>query len=440
MRMAVEVWAVLALLALCYLLPDVLAHLLQWGAFAGSAQSHRVALTFDDGPGPDTPRILESLRAAGAQATFFVLAEAALQAPELIRQMVAEGHEVALHGWSHRSSWLLTPWGSVRQLLQGRAVLRQITGLAPRWYRPPWGQHNLATWVAPGLLGMRRALWSVAPDDWRADRTPEAIARHVLRHALPGAVVVLHDGGGDRSRTAAALPAILKGLRALALEPVRLSDLPEERSWVHRVWNWWEEVFTGRWGIDTIPASDGGPPVLRVGVAQFPGPALPDGAGGVIAPGAPLAELHFHNVTLGDDSARPTRAVHAWHRVYRAMGDAARLLRRDPRFRHCRVVGGITLLDAAAPIARLGFRRLPARGFRMWFMRLYLVFLMAIFHRQGFRVLRRLPRLKPVGVWMPLPEFLERFDPPDGPRLGQVREQAAGAARATMSSEAGRGF
>lgn len=437
--MWVWVLAAAAALAVFYLVPDLLAHLLQVGGFAADSREPRVALTFDDGPGPDTAAILDILKAGGARATFFVLGEMAQRYPELVRRMVDEGHDVGLHGWTHRSSWTLTPWGSWWQLTRGRAIVQSLTGRAPRWYRPPWGQHNLVTWLAPARLGMRRALWSVAPDDWRPDRSAAAIAEHVLRHALPGAVVVLHDGGGDRGRTAAALPRILEGLRVLALEPVSLSAMQEERSWIHRLWFWREELFTRQGGIDTLPASDGGPPVLRVGLARYSGPELRTADGRVIPPGVPLAELHLYNVTVGMDSETPARIVHAFQRVHRAMGDAARFIRQDPRYRACRLVGGLTVLDAGAAIARMGFNRTPARGLRMWGMRLYLVFLMAIFHRQGFRVFRRLPRLKPVWVWMEVEPFLERFDPPDRPHVrSRRRTDASGesaAAHATMSSE-----
>ena len=107
--MWVWVLAAAAALAVFYLVPDLLAHLLQVGGFAADSREPRVALTFDDGPGPDTAAILDILKAGGARATFFVLGETAQRYPELVRRMVEEGHDVGLHGWTHRSSWTLTP-------------------------------------------------------------------------------------------------------------------------------------------------------------------------------------------------------------------------------------------------------------------------------------------------------------------------------------------
>jgi peptidoglycan/xylan/chitin deacetylase (PgdA/CDA1 family) len=412
------VMIIVGLVILVYwVIPDLLGHLAQLGTLAGSGSSNRVAFTFDDGPGPDTARLLDTLSEWKVPATFFVITERAEQHPDLIRRMVAEGHEVALHGWHHRSAWLLTPWGTVREMLEGRAAILRITGQRPRYYRPPWGHHNLVTWFLPGLLGMRRVLWTVAPDDWREDRSPGAIQAHVTRYLGPGAIVVLHDAGGDRTRTVEAMPAMAVAARALALEPVTVRDLPRETSLVRRGWFWWENQFTRMAEVDTVPASDGAPPSVRLGRAVYRGPrlTLPDGR--VIEPGAVMTELHFQNPTLGGDSQSRAAAVHAYQRIRVSLYDVARFIREHPRFQDGVLVGGVTVLDASNAIARLGFQRQPVGGFRMFWMRLYLIFLMAVYHAQGFRVFLRLARLKPVLIWMTQEEYLARYGgPPPAPR------------------------
>jgi peptidoglycan/xylan/chitin deacetylase (PgdA/CDA1 family) len=402
-----------------WVIPDLLGHFLQFGALAGDIREPRVAITFDDGPGPDTAAILDVLKAEGVRATFFVVAERAVRHPELVRRMVAEGHEVGLHGWHHQSAWGKTPWGMAREILVGRALVGHVSGRPPRLYRPPWGHHNLVTWVLPGWLGMRRVLWSIAPDDWRADRSPERIRRHVRQFLNPGAIVVLHDAGGDRRRTVAALPGIIADARALALEPVTVGDLTPEHSWFRRAWVWWENQFTRTADIDTVPASDGGPPLLRLGRAVYRGPVLTFPDGRRVAPGAVLAEIHFQNPTLGLDSRSKTGALHTYSRLVGSLRDVGRVVAEDARYRDAAVVGGVTVLDAASAISRLGFERQPVGGFRMFWMRLYLIGLMAIYHAEGVRVLRRARRLHPVLIIMPRDRFLERY----GPEAGRGRDR-----------------
>jgi len=408
------VWGLgLAVVAAYWLIPEVLGHHGQVGAFVGSGQENRMALTFDDGPGPDTPAVLAALRAAGVRATFFVIAERAVQHPELVLQMAADGHEVALHGWHHRSALTMAPWTAWREVARGRQLVAQITGEPPRFYRPPWGHHNLVTWIVPHWLGLRRILWSIAPDDWRIDRSSEAIAAHVVRHALPGAVVVLHDAGGDRSRTVAALPRMIAGIRRLGLEPVPVAELRQETSWVRKVWTWWEGIFTRRGQIETIPAPDGGPPVLRVGRAVYRGPelSLPDGSR--IRRGATMAEIHFHNYTLGQDSGGRASGVRAWVRVAKSLPGLGEAVATHPHLADAVVVGGVTVLDVGNAVERLGFHRVSVSGIRMLPMRIYLIFLMAVFHRQGFSVLTRARRLKPVLIYMSRDELRQRYPAPN---------------------------
>lgn len=403
-------WAAIAVVVLGYwVLPDLLGHFGQIGAVWGDTHAYRFALTFDDGPGPDTPAVLDRLEALGVRATFFLVAERALAEPALVRRMVAAGHEIGLHGWTHRSAWTMAPWTAAADLLRGRRALEGLIGRPVRYVRPPWGHHNLVTWVLPRLVGMRRVLWTVAPDDWRADRSPGAIARHVVRFAQPGGIAVLHDAGGDRSRTVAALEPLVAGLRALSFELVPVGELGEERSWLRRWWFWWEGVFTRLGAVDTVPAGDGGPPVMRLGRAVWRGPRVEPAPGVVVRPGDPMAEIHFQNPTLGADSARRTGAVRSYARVARGLADVARVIETDPAYRDVALVGGVTVLDAAQAIERLGFFRVPVGGLRMLGMRIYLVLLMAVFHAEGWRVLARFFRLHPVLVFLPRDQFVARF-------------------------------
>ena len=173
-----------------------------------------VALTFDDGPSPQsTPAVLDALAAFGVHATFFVLGEAVERAPDLLRRIVAEGHVVALHGDKHRPFVLLTPREIAAEIGRARAAARRACPdivLSP-WLRPPHGFKSPGVLWAVSRAGLNLAGWGVDGRDYR-EKDPDRVVRNVLESLRPGAVVLLHDGA-DSAATVAALPAILEGLR-----------------------------------------------------------------------------------------------------------------------------------------------------------------------------------------------------------------------------------
>ena len=145
-----------------------------------------VALTFDDGPDPDTTeRFIEAL--GDARATFFVLGMNVRRWPHLARAMAEAGHELASHGDSHRTMTRVPPRGTLRELRQAQRTIVESTGATPRFYRPPYGRFNLASWFETTRLGMRRTLWTAGARDWEAEATPELIAERILAAAAtPG--------------------------------------------------------------------------------------------------------------------------------------------------------------------------------------------------------------------------------------------------------------
>ena len=177
----------------------------------------RIALTFDDGPDPEfTPRVLDLLAARGVRATFFLVGARAARAPDTVRAIAAGGHEVASHGWSHRSLWLCGPTRTDHEIARSRATLAELSGRAPTLFRPPWGMVNAALFGALRRHGQRCVLWSIQPEGLRP-AAPAAQVAHVLRRAHPGAIVDLHDAEGTHeapTRLCAALPGMLEGLVA----------------------------------------------------------------------------------------------------------------------------------------------------------------------------------------------------------------------------------
>ena len=184
-----------------------------------------VGLTFDDGPHPEgTPAVLTELERAGARATFFLVGEQVRRFPALAAELVAAGHEVALHGQRHRVQLRLTPGQVAEDLDRGAESIARATGREPALYRPPLGIFSPAGLALVRGRGLRPLLWSRWGRDWSARATPESIAATVTRDVGAGDVLLLHDAdhysaAGSHRRTAAALPRVLaelerRGLRA----------------------------------------------------------------------------------------------------------------------------------------------------------------------------------------------------------------------------------
>jgi peptidoglycan/xylan/chitin deacetylase (PgdA/CDA1 family)/uncharacterized membrane protein YbhN (UPF0104 family) len=188
-----------------------------------------VALTFDDGPSPDTtPRVLDALRDAGARATFFILGKHAEQHPELVERIVREGHEVASHGYSHGILVFASRGEIAEELTRTQRVLEAAGAPPVRFFRAPHGFRNPAVVRVCRRLGYRVVGWTKGVFDTRLPG-PDVIAKRSVDALRPGAILLLHDGDGsgdgDRSQTAEALPAILEGIRERQLEAVTMSEL-----------------------------------------------------------------------------------------------------------------------------------------------------------------------------------------------------------------------
>jgi peptidoglycan/xylan/chitin deacetylase (PgdA/CDA1 family)/sulfur carrier protein ThiS len=187
----------------------------------GRAKTPRtVALTFDDGPSPTyTPQILRLLRRDHVPATFFVIGELAQRYPNLVRAEIRSGMSVGNHSWDHPDSPPFVDLAAARvrsEITTTDAELARI-GDHAHLFRPPGGSFDPSLVAVTEAQGLRVVLWDVDPRDWAPGATARGIARAVLGSVKPGAVVELHDGGGDRSATVAALPKIVRGIRKMGL-------------------------------------------------------------------------------------------------------------------------------------------------------------------------------------------------------------------------------
>jgi peptidoglycan-N-acetylglucosamine deacetylase len=179
-----------------------------------------VALTFDDGPSPTyTPQILRLLRRDHVPATFFVIGELAHRYPHLVRAEIRSGMSVGNHSWDHPDSPPFVRLDPLRVRSEITSTNAQLARLGDHvhLFRPPGGSFDPSLVAVTQAEGLRVVLWDVDPRDWAPGATAREIARAVLGSVKPGAVVELHDGGGDRSATVAALPKIIRGIRSMGL-------------------------------------------------------------------------------------------------------------------------------------------------------------------------------------------------------------------------------
>ncbi|HZP52641.1 polysaccharide deacetylase family protein [Actinocrinis sp.] len=193
-------------------------------SLTGLGASGHVALTFDDGPDPkSTPAFLDELDRLGVRATFFLLGEHAARHQALTREIADRGHELGVHGWTHRRPWL--PYDP-RELSGIRRTLETIelaTGCLPRWYRPPYGILTGGRWAAAARSGLRTVLWSAWGKDWTPQATPRSIHQTLLPDLRGGATLLLHDtdrnsAPGSWRATLGALPLVIESCQAAELK------------------------------------------------------------------------------------------------------------------------------------------------------------------------------------------------------------------------------
>jgi peptidoglycan/xylan/chitin deacetylase (PgdA/CDA1 family) len=191
---------------------------------AGSRQRRVIALTFDDGPSPYTPKILRVLERMHVPATFFVVGQQLRYFSDAVREEVQHGFTIGDHTENH--AWLLrlNRRDQTVQIDRQATAVRRLGAPAPSLFRPPYGAYNGTTLRILKRTRMLMVLWSIDPGDWRLPGV-KWIVGGVLKHARPGAIVILHDGGGNRSETVAALPQIIRQLRRRGYELVSVPQL-----------------------------------------------------------------------------------------------------------------------------------------------------------------------------------------------------------------------
>ncbi len=206
----------------------VRSQLLSATRWRGRTDTDSVALTFDDGPSPDTESLLNVLKIYNARATFFLIGQAAECYAPIAQRIVCEGHEIGNHSYSHPIYLYCGAHETRRELQQAQASIEKATGVRPLLARPPCGVRTRAYFKAARELGLTTVQWTCTGFDWK-QRSAKQIAHSVLKDVNAGSIILLHDGDstGKRHRreTVAALPLIFDGLRERGLHVAPLSQL-----------------------------------------------------------------------------------------------------------------------------------------------------------------------------------------------------------------------
>ena len=189
-----------------------------------------VALTFDDGPDAEnTPALLALLAERKVRAAFFCIGKRVARQTELVKRVVAEGHEIENHTFQHSPATNIFSVRRLREeLMQAQAEIQRVAGRPPDFFRPPVGLTNPRIFRVTGELGLKVVGYTARGLDRRAD-APEKIVGRLLRKLQPGAIFLLHDAGVPRERLLAVVTLLLDKLEAERYQCVRLDELMAEK-------------------------------------------------------------------------------------------------------------------------------------------------------------------------------------------------------------------
>jgi peptidoglycan-N-acetylglucosamine deacetylase len=196
--------------------------------YHGNTALPEIALTFDDGPNPPyTTQILSILQRYNVKATFFCVGQQVQAYPWAVQQEHAAGHLIGNHTWGHPFMPQLSEPSVIWQLSTTQDIIEHTTGVRPTFFRPPYGAFNALTLKYVNYFALTTFLWNVDPSDWSMPGV-NAIVQRVLYQAGNGSIILLHDGGGNRWQTVAALPLIITWFQQHGFRFVTLQQLIDD--------------------------------------------------------------------------------------------------------------------------------------------------------------------------------------------------------------------
>jgi peptidoglycan-N-acetylglucosamine deacetylase len=190
----------------------------------GGDRGRDIALTFDDGPGPYTPAVLSVLERFGVHATFFEIGEMLRYFSASTVRELRDGDVIGDHTETHPEMATLSAHAQHEELFEQILHIEVLDGPRPVLFRPPYGSYNATTMRELSAMHLLMVLWSVDTDDYLQPGVP-VIVQRALAGARPGAIILMHDAGGTRTQTIAALPTIIRDLRARGFHLVSVPEL-----------------------------------------------------------------------------------------------------------------------------------------------------------------------------------------------------------------------
>ena len=186
-----------------------------------------VALTFDDGPDEVyTKKVLKILKKYRVKATFFMVGKNVSAYPRVVKQVYASGHVIANHTNQHRNLAWLEEEAMTAEIMAGNEAIFRVIGRKPTLFRPPYGACSAKLPQVVEQAGMKLIMWNATTDDYRDQQTtPDKIVTAILSLVTPGAIILLHDAGGNRQKTVTALSTIIKILKLLDYDFVTVPKL-----------------------------------------------------------------------------------------------------------------------------------------------------------------------------------------------------------------------
>jgi peptidoglycan/xylan/chitin deacetylase (PgdA/CDA1 family) len=191
--------------------------------FQANVDGPYIAMTFDDGPSPETtPRLLDILKQRNIKATFFMIGQNVERNPEIVKRILAEGHEIGNHSWTHPQLAKLSDDRVTEEITKTQNAIKSAAGYTPTLLRPPYGSITARQkeWIE-SQFGLSVILWSVDPFDWKRPGA-SVIEQRILAGAQPGAIILSHD---IHKQTVDSMPATLDALAAKGYKFVTVSQL-----------------------------------------------------------------------------------------------------------------------------------------------------------------------------------------------------------------------
>ncbi len=193
--------------------------------YSGNRYVSEVALTFDDGPDPRyTPQILDILEHYRVKATFFCIGHQVARYPHIVKQEFDVGHIIGNHTWTHPDLALLSAIDILSQIDRTSHALEEAIGVRPIFFRPPYGSLSSQVLAQTCHLGMTTIMWNDLAQDW-ARPGANFIIHRTLNLIRNGSIILMHDGGGDRSQTVNALPIIIESLQNRGFQFVTVKQM-----------------------------------------------------------------------------------------------------------------------------------------------------------------------------------------------------------------------